>query len=45
MSYVADCLADAIYVFGPNEQKALTPIELRDQVYQILSEEVKSRST
>lgn len=45
MSYVADCLADAVYILGPKEQKALTPIELRDQVSQILSEEVKSRST
>ena len=45
MSYVADCLADAIYIFGPNEQKALTPIELRDQVSQILSKEVIAKST
>ena len=43
--HVSGCQAESMYIFGPNQRFDLTPIELRDQVSQILSKEVIAKST
>lgn len=42
--HMPGCQAEAMYVFGPKQMIDFTPVELRDQVSHMLSEEVKSRS-
>jgi hypothetical protein len=42
--HMPGCQAEAMYVFGPKQMIDFTPVDLRDHVSHMLSEEVKSRS-
>ena len=43
--HMPGCRAEPTYTFGPKEMIDFTPVELRDQVSQILSKGVIAKST